>query len=83
MGTILVFHDVRNACVRTSSLFQAAQGKAARKKHGRGGKFEAQHLSPACAWLDAQHDARRGARFLQGITGELSAALSSGRNAKY
>lgn len=50
--------------------WQAAQGKAARKKHGKGGKIEPQHQSPACAWLDAQHDSRRGPGFLESITGE-------------
>ena len=50
---------------------QAAQGRAARKKLGKGGKLDPQHLSPACVWLDAQHDARHGARFIESITGKI------------
>lgn len=34
-------------------------------------------MSPACAWLDAQHDSRRGPGFLKSITGKRG-----GRNPK-
>lgn len=54
---------------------QAAQGKAARKKLGKGGKLDPQHLSPACVWLDAQHDARHGTRFIESITGQLHSTV--------
>ncbi|CAM9749355.1 unnamed protein product, partial [Hapterophycus canaliculatus] len=60
-----IFGDTSGA----PSQSQAAQGRAARKKHGKGGKLEPQHLSPACVWLDAQHDARHGERFIESITG--------------
>ncbi|CAM9414660.1 unnamed protein product, partial [Ectocarpus sp. 13 AM-2016] len=61
-----IFGDTSGA----PSQSQAAQGRAARKKVGKGGgKIEPHHLSPACVWLDAQHDARHGARFIESITG--------------
>lgn len=39
------------------------------KPGGKGPKQQSAELSPACLWLEAQHDARLGASFLQSITG--------------
>lgn len=41
---------------------------AKRGYQGQGDDNQPQ-LSPACTWLDAQHDARRGTMFLESITG--------------
>lgn len=49
-----------------SSRVQCKLGK--RGTQNQGGNKQPE-LSPACTWLDAQHDARRGDEFLQSITG--------------
>lgn len=66
---LLVAERVSVLFVFVVVVVQAAQGRAARKKLGKGGKIDPQHLSPACVWLDAQHDSRHGARFIESITG--------------